>query len=118
MFTITVLFTLFLITNGFVKRWNMRRFPLDFHLHLLVDLIEPPPPSINLNDVYTLIWHECKECDILLKNMEELELQFTYIDGGYYFYDLDIANDPLFYKHDELIGENLFDIYTEIYKNV
>jgi hypothetical protein len=69
--------------------------------------------------LYTLIWYDCEKCAKLLKDMEELNLKKIYINGGYYFYDISDSegdfNDPLMYKDDELIGDNLFDIYTEIY---
>lgn len=69
--------------------------------------------------LYTLIWYDCEKCKKLLKDMEELNLKKIYINGGYYFYDISNSegdfNDPLLYKDDELIGDNLFDIYSEIY---
>jgi hypothetical protein len=51
--------------------------------------------------------------------MEKLQLKHIYINGGYYFYDTtDIHSefqDPVLYKEDEFIADNLFDIYNEIY---
>jgi hypothetical protein len=71
--------------------------------------------------LYTLIWYDCENCKKLLQHMEELNLKKLYINGGYYFYDISNSegdfNDPLLYKDDELIGDNLFDIYSEIYKS-
>jgi hypothetical protein len=70
--------------------------------------------------LYTLIWYDCTMCKKLLKDMTELNLKKFYINGGYYFYDISNSdgdfNDPLLYKDDELVGDNLFDIYSEIYK--
>jgi hypothetical protein len=69
--------------------------------------------------LYTLIWYDCKKCAQLLKDMEDLNLKKIYINGGYYFYDISNSegdfNDPLLYKDDVLIGDNIFDIYSEIY---
>lgn len=70
-------------------------------------------------EIYTLVWYDCPKCKELLEVMSELKLQHNYINGGYYFFDTsDINsefNSPLFYKDDEFIGDNLFDIYCEIY---
>ena len=70
--------------------------------------------------LYTLIWYDCEKCMNLLKEMDYLNLKKIYINGGYYFYDIaDVNsefNNPLLYKDDEFIGDNLYDIYSEIYK--
>jgi len=71
--------------------------------------------------LYTLIWYDCDKCFKLLEDMDNLNLKKLYINGSYYFYDIlnesDEFNNPLLYKDDELIGDNLFDIYSEIYSN-
>jgi hypothetical protein len=71
--------------------------------------------------LYTLIWYDCDKCFELLEHMDNLNLKKLYINGSYYFYDIlnegDEFNSPLLYKDDELIGDNLFDIYSEIYSN-
>jgi hypothetical protein len=76
---------------------------------------------LNKNN-YTLIWYDCPNCKELLNNLELLKLNNIYIDGGYYFYDTTYRyskyNTPLFYKNDVFIGDNLFDIYQEIYSNI
>ena len=76
----------------------------------------------NNTDIYTLIWYDCPKCKELLESMEELKLQHNYINGGYYFFDITDEksefNSPLFYKDDKLIGDTLFDIYSELYNNV
>jgi hypothetical protein len=76
---------------------------------------------LNKNN-YTLIWYDCPNCKELLKNIEELKLDNIYINGGYYFYDISDVNSkfntPLFYKNDIFVGEDLFDIYQEIYSNI
>lgn len=103
---------LFVNTNAFIKHRPryIKRFQLR-DTHLL-------DQDIDLYELYTLIWHECRECKVLLQDMENLDLPFVYIDGGDMFYDLDVDNEPLFYKNEYLIGTTLFDIYAEIYKNV
>jgi hypothetical protein len=71
--------------------------------------------------LYTLIWYDCEKCKKLLDDMDKLNLKNIYINGGYYFYDITnsegLFDDPLLYKDDDFIGDNLFDIYSEIYKN-
>ena len=52
--------------------------------------------------------------------MEKLNIKYIYINGNIYFNDIirkmDEFQEPLLYKEEILIGENLFDIYEEIYK--
>ena len=76
---------------------------------------------LNKNN-YTLIWYNCPNCIELLNKIELLQLNYIYINGGYNFYDIsDINskfNSPLFNKNDIYIGDNLFDIYHEIYSNI
>ena len=78
------------------------------------DLVEPP--------LYTLIWYDCESCKKLLNDMENLRLKNVYINGGEYFYDIEDAdskfNTPLMYKEEVFIGDNLFDIYAEIYREI
>lgn len=92
---------------------NKRMNKILFNNYDFIDNDEKP--------LYTLIWYDCKKCAKLLKDMEELNLKNIYINGGYYFYDISNSegdfNDPLLYKDDELVGENLFDIYSEIYNS-
>ena len=53
--------------------------------------------------------------------MHKLQLSTNYINGEINLYDftkIDFTEiKPLLYKDDEFIGDNLFDIYEEIYKN-
>ena len=76
----------------------------------------PEPP------LYTLIWYDCDSCKKLLQDMEILQLKNVYINGGEYFYDVDDLNSkfntPLLYKEEVFIGDNLFDIYAEIYRGI
>jgi len=78
------------------------------------DLMEPP--------LYTLIWYDCESCKKLLQDMEDLRLKNVYINGGSYFYDIEDVdnkfNTPLLYKEDVFIGDNLFDIYAELYRQI
>jgi hypothetical protein len=71
--------------------------------------------------LYTLIWYDCKSCKKLLRDMEELRLKHVYVNGGEYFYDIEDIdskfNTPLLYKEEVFIGDNLFDIYAEIYRD-
>lgn len=72
--------------------------------------------------LYTLIWYDCEPCRKLLQDMENLQLKNVYINGGSYFYDIEDAdskfNTPLMYKEEVFIGDNLFDIYAEIYRGI
>jgi len=72
--------------------------------------------------LFTLIWYDCESCIKLLNDMENLQLKLLYINGGSYFYDIDDVdskfNTPLMYKEDIFIGDNLFDIYAEIYRGI
>jgi hypothetical protein len=91
-------------------------------------LINENDPLLKVNNellkeekpLYTLIWYDCPKCKALISEMEKLDLKHIYINGGYYFYDITDEtsqfNTPLMYKDDEYIGDNLFDIYEEIYK--
>ena len=69
---------------------------------------------------YTLIWYDCPKCRDLVFEFEKLHLKYVYINGNIYFNDImkktNEFNNPLLYKEEELIGDNLFDIYEEIYK--
>ena len=80
----------------------------------IIKAIEPP--------LYTLIWYDCESCKKLLQDMEKLRLKHVYINGGEYFYDIEDVdnkfNTPLLYKEDVFIGDNLFDIYAEIYREM
>jgi len=80
----------------------------------IIKEIEPP--------LYTLIWYDCESCKKLLQDMEDLRLKNVYINGGEYFYDIEDVdskfNTPLLYKEDVFIGDNLFDIYQEIYREM
>ena len=72
--------------------------------------------------LYTLIWYDCESCKKLLHDMENLQLKNVYINGGSYFYDIEDIdnkfNTPLLYKEEVFIGDNLFDIYAEIYRGI
>lgn len=80
----------------------------------IINAIEPP--------LYTLIWYDCDSCKKLLQDMDNLRLKNVYINGGAYFYDIEDVdnkfNTPLLYKEDVFIGDNLFDIYAELYREI
>ena len=67
--------------------------------------------------LYTLVWHDCEKCKRLLNHMELLKLKKIYVNTNYDFntnYDL---QNPLLFKDDKYISDDLFEIYEEIYKN-
>ena len=68
------------------------------------------------DNLYTLVWYDCKECDALLEEVYKTKLQFIYIDGSYYFYDRDSPdNKPLLYRDEMFITDDLFEIYSELF---
>jgi len=73
------------------------------------------------NPIYTLLWYDCEECDNLLENMNQLQLSTNYMNGSKDLFDftkVDFSEiKPLLYKDTQFIGDNLFDIYAEIYNN-
>lgn len=70
------------------------------------------------NILYTLIWFDCCDCNKLLLDTKEAGKEILYINGSYYFFDEnDTANNPLFYKNDDLIATDLFSIYEELFYN-
>ena len=114
-----VLFFLFQISKCYIRFIHKNKtkyclktcFPDD---DMRKKFMEREPP------LYTLIWYDCDSCKKLLHDMENLRLKNVYINGGEYFYEnYDIEynfNTPLLYKEDIFIGDNLFDIYAEIYR--
>ena len=70
------------------------------------------------NNIYTLVWYDCDECKELLRNIKNDRKNISYINGSYYFFDVnDKTNTPLFYKNDELIATDVFSIYEELFYN-
>lgn len=69
-----------------------------------------------LNDkpFYKLIWYDCENCEELLENMQKLNLKKIYINEELKNYII----NPLLYKDDKLIANNLFDIYEKIYEEI
>lgn len=72
--------------------------------------------------LYTIIWHDCPECNDLLREMDNLNLKTYYVNNRknvwldkQYEHLQKKIDTPLFYKDEELIGNSLFDIYSELY---
>jgi len=116
--------------KSFNKKFNYINKPLFMYKTIYPDPERNSNPKKKLlnnyniileKPLYTLIWYDCEKCKKLLDDMDKLNLKNIYINGGYYFYDITntegLFDDPLLYKDDDLIGDNLFDIYNEIYKN-
>jgi len=76
--------------------------------------------TLEEDPLYILVWYNCDLCRDLVLELEKLNIKYLYINSGIYFDDVEIKDsvfqDPLFYKDEILIGENLYDIYEEIYK--
>ena len=78
-------------------------------MNMMMDLSDQP--------IYTLIWYDCPECLQLLDVMDQENKKSIYINGTHFFYDKTagpLINKPLFYKEDEFISDDLFEIYVEI----
>lgn len=65
--------------------------------------------------LYTLIWYDCEESKEIINHMIDQDLKHIFINLDI----LDLKEDynifPLLYKEEECVGDNLFDIYKEIY---
>lgn len=82
---------------------------------LLLNKLEIENQEYHNKPLYTVIWYDCDQCRILLEDMEKLNLKKIYLN-----YDTTVDSEftkPLLYKDDEFIGDNLFDIYKEIYSS-
>ena len=67
--------------------------------------------------LYTLIWFNCEECDEIKAQMKALNLKYIFINMNINTFILKEDYDifPLLYKEEDCIGDNLFDIYKELY---
>jgi hypothetical protein len=85
----------------------MNNIQIDSDYYSVLDFEKP---------LYTLIWYDCDKCRKLLANIKSLDLKHIYINSD----DINDINcnfqSPLLYKDDLFIGDTLFDIYKEIYK--
>ena len=73
-----------------------------------------------LKPLYTLIWYDCEKCKKLLYDMELLQLKKIYINAKYFDKVNNLNTDfknPLLFKDDNYISDELFEIYEEIYNN-
>lgn len=99
---------------------NMRKIVRDLMLENWV-LYDDSFTYESNNPIYTLLWYDCEECKELLEYMVKLKLSTNYINGDKNLFDftkIDFTEiKPLLYKDSEFIGDNLFDIYEEIYNN-
>lgn len=121
-----ILFILFQISTCFIRfiHKNKMNNCLKSRNVCFPDDDERPYRKVNNNEIesplYTLIWYDCESCKKLLQDMEKLYIKHIYINGGEYFYEnheIDtFFNTPLLYKDEIFIGDNLFDIYSEIYR--
>lgn len=83
---------------------------IDYHNHPL-DLNDDNP-------LYILLWNECNECNDLRRQMILLNLKHIFINIEIELLEIQSPNInlfPLLYKEDICVGNNLFDIYEEIY---
>jgi len=82
---------------------------IDYHNE--IDIIHSP--------FYTLVWYDCEECKELLERISKENKKLIYINGGYYFYDIynkENRGDPLLYKNDDFVADDLFEIYAELFQ--
>jgi hypothetical protein len=114
-FSTNVLFTKIYVDyedfENYEKNYHTKNVDLNMNELINLDLSDEP--------IYTLIWYDCKECKQLLEIMGQENKKSIYINASYYFYDDNEGirvNKPLFYKDEEFISDDLFDIYEEIMK--
>lgn len=72
-----------------------------------------------LRNQYTLVWNYCEECQELLDDMNNLNLEYIYINQKDFSSDIsynNLFNKPLLYQEDKILANNLFDIYEIIYR--
>jgi hypothetical protein len=94
--------------DNFMKKINME---FDYHNY----------DNNNDKSLYILLWFDCKECTLVRNHMEILNLKYIFINIDILYTLKEIENSqlfPLLYKEDICVGDNLFDIYKEIYLNV
>ena len=121
-----ILFLLFQISKCFIRFIHKNKANYCLSTCVSDDDNHKPKNNIIINAIesplYTLIWYDCESCKKLLQDMENLRLKNVYINGGEYFYDIEDIdnkfNTPLLYKEEVFIGDNLFDIYAELYREM
>jgi len=72
-----------------------------------------------LKNQYTLVWNYCEECQELLDSMDNLNLEYIYINQKDFSSDINynnLFNKPLLYQEDKILANNLFDIYEIIHR--
>ena len=79
---------------------------IDFQYELLDEQNKP---------LYTLIWFNCEECNEIRQQMKQLNHKHIFINLDKLFLKEDFDIFPLLYKEDICVGDNLFDIYKELY---
>ena len=72
----------------------------------------------SIDPLYTLLWYDCNECEELLEKLKSVYKKIIYINGSYYFYDLNSKEKgkPLLYKEDEFVSDEIFEIYEELFR--
>lgn len=72
----------------------------------------------SVDPLYTILWYDCDECKELLEKLKNVDKKIIYIDGSYYFYDVNSKEKgkPLLYKDDEFISDEIFEIYEELFQ--
>ena len=72
----------------------------------------------SIDPLYTLLWYDCNECEELLEKLKSVDKKIIYINGSYYFYDLNSPEKgkPLLYKEDEFVSDEIFEIYEELFR--
>jgi len=153
------IFVLFLVlANGFrssFKKIHTHSFqastyfkePYDDFYHSNSDLFQPSLPE---EPLYIVIWKDCKDCQELLYNMKQQNINHFYLNtdnAAYYALEsVDLNGEdaadhlmnnqneqsaqwvwkelinhsdqidvPLFYKNEKYLGNNLMDIYSELF---
>jgi hypothetical protein len=72
-------------------------------------------PSIS---IYTIIWYDCDECNMLMDDLDALHLEYDYINVRLdLFHKINTHDIPTFLLNDMYIGNHLFDIYESMYSD-
>lgn len=74
------------------------------------------PITNNSCPLYTIFWHDCKQCNGLLSLLKKKQIKYYYINSRDYFDEGDLSSDaePQFYENTCFIGNKFMDIYAAI----
>ena len=72
--------------------------------------------------IYRIVWYDCLQCKELLDTMNKMNKEYNYINIENYFFCTEINYKfnkknikPFFYRDDQFLGNDLIDIYSDIF---